>query len=52
MATSKILYHHRIQEIIAEISEQHPSVEGSDPRVGAAIDDLRKASELLRKANI
>ena len=52
MAASKSLYHHRVQELIAEISEQHACAEGSDPRIGAAIDDLRKASDLLRKANI
>tara|TARA_B100001059_G_C17693687_1_gene506335 strand:+ start:503 stop:661 length:159 start_codon:yes stop_codon:yes gene_type:complete len=52
MADSKILFHLRVQELTAEISEQHPFKEGLDPRIGAAIDNLKKASEQLRQANI
>ena len=52
MASPKFFYHHRVQKLAEEIAEKHPYEEGLDPRIGAALDDLKKASEHLRKANI
>ena len=48
MSESKVFYHYRVRELTEEIAEKHPYEEGLDPRIGAAIDDLKKASEHLR----
>ena len=52
MVESDNFYHHRVRLLADEIAEKHPYEEGLDPRIGAAIDDLKKTSEHLRKANI
>ena len=52
MAASQISYYQRVQALTEEICRHHPYQEGSDPRIGAAIEDLKKASDNLRKANI
>ena len=55
MAASPIVYYQRVQALTEEIYRHHPYKEGSDPRdprIGAAIEDLKKASDNLRKANI